>query len=122
MTGLAAPVPTTGVAVGAGVGEGVAVATIDAVGLAAAVPGAADGVMVDAQQAATAPQMQTLASTTADLRITRFPRGLCRLQATTLCVGRSPHSPDTVIRIATTRGRALECAGWGTARLTNVRI
>jgi hypothetical protein len=69
MIGLAAPVPTTGGGVGVGVGEGVAVATIDVVGLDVGVPADADGV----PQAATALQMQTLPSTTADLRITPLP-------------------------------------------------
>ena len=73
MTGLAAPVPTTGRGVGAGVGEGVAVATTDAVGLDVGVPGDAEGVVVDAPQAATAPHAQTLPSMTANLRITRLP-------------------------------------------------
>lgn len=68
LTGLAAPVPTT--ARGTGVGEGVADATTEPVGLDVGVPGGADGVGVDEPQAATAPHTHRLPSTTANLRLT----------------------------------------------------
>jgi hypothetical protein len=56
-----------------GVGEGVAVATTDAVGLDVGVPGDTGGVVVDAPQAATAPPKQRLPSIAANLRITPPP-------------------------------------------------